>query len=108
MIGVIFMFASEMIEVRVRETEVLFRSGSQQGFAPIDGLQLSYSGVIKEFPDLENTDDWKLQTIDRFKEKIKNYATEKERIEYIIEDLGKHGYIPKYIQKGGHRAERIE
>jgi hypothetical protein len=108
MIGVIFMLGSEMIEVRVEGANALFRSGSQPGLSPIDGLHLDFNGVCKEFPDLVEAEDWRAQAIERFKDKLKCLKTETDRIEYIILDLGKHGYIPKYIQKGGHRVKRID
>ena len=107
MIGVIFMFGSEMIEVRVEDNSIMFRTGVSNGLVPIEGLQLSQAGVINEFPDLKDNVDWRHHAIKRFKEKVTSFETEKEKMDYIIEDLGKHGYIPKYIQKGGHRVKRI-
>jgi len=108
MIGVIFMFASDMIEVRVEGNNILFRSGGHLQWATIDGLQMNYEGVCKEFPDLEGMSNWKEQAVERFKDKIASYSKEGEKMEYIIEDLKKHGYIPKYMQKGGHRPQRIQ
>ena len=107
MIGVIFMFASEMVEVRVTGNNVMFRSGIMPMWATIEGLQLNYEGVCKEFPDLNGAPDWKSQAIGRFKDKIASFKTEDEKIGYISEDLKKHGYIPKYIQRGGHRPVKI-
>lgn len=107
MIGVIFMFASDMVEVRIDGNHVLFRSGMNPMWATIDGLQISYDGVCKEFPDLKEQINWKAQAIERFKDKIASFETDKEKVGYIIEDLKKYGYIPKYIQKGGHRTKRI-
>ena len=107
MIGVIFMFASDMVEVRVEGNHILFRSGMQPGFTTIEGLHLSYEGVCDEFPDLKGEPDWKAQAIERFKDKIASYDTDTEKMDYIMDDLKKYGYIPKYIQKGGHRPERI-
>lgn len=108
MIGVIFMFASDMVEVRVNGNHVLFRSGITPMWTTIEGLNLSYDGVCKEFPDLEGQINWKAQAIERFKDKVASYKTEDERMNYIIEDLKKYGYIPKYYQKGGHRRKRLE
>ena len=107
MLGVIFMFASEMVEVRLDGNHVLFRSGMQPTWATIEGLKLSYEGVCKEFPDLEGQVNWKAQAIERFRDKLASYELEADKMDYIIEDLKKYGYIPKYIQKGGHRPERI-
>lgn len=106
MIGVIFDFIGEIVEVRVNNTNVLFRSAKQLGgaFATIDGLKLDRKGVEKEHPDLKDRDDWKEETIKRFKQKIQNMKTEKERINYIIEDLKKYGYIPLKYQVHGFRV----
>ena len=108
MIGVIFMFASDMVEVRVEGNHVLFRSGMTPGWATIDGLQMSYDGVCKEFPDLKGDINWKAQAVERFKDKIYSYETEVEKMDYIVNDLKKHGYIPKYVQKGGRRVKRVK
>lgn len=85
MIGVIFDFIGEIVEVRVNNTNVLFRSAKQLGgaFATIDGLKLDRKGVEKEHPDLKDRDDWKEETIKRFKQKIQNMKTEKERINIL-------------------------
>ena len=96
-----------MVEIRVNSNNVLFRSGVQPIWTTIEGLYLSYDGVCKQFPDLEGQVNWKAQAIERFKDKIASYKTDEERIEYIIEDLKKYGYIPKHYQKGGHRIKRI-
>ena len=106
-IRVIFQFGSETIEVRIQETNVYFRTTQLVQFATIDGLKLDKSGVIKEFPDLKDKDDWKEQAIKRFKEKIKNMSSETERAKYVIEDLSKFGYKPLYIQKAGHRPIKL-
>jgi len=106
-IGVVFQFGSQIIEVRVEGVNCLFRTGQFGGaFAPIDGLQLDYRGVCREFPDLELREDWKQQAINRFKDKMKQLKTEEERINYVINDLKKFGYNPLYKQKNGFRMER--
>lgn len=107
MIGVIFQFGTEIIEVRVKDNNVFFRTSNSINFGDIDGIKLNKSGVIKEFPDLEDKEDWQKQARDRFKEKIRKMETEQEKIKYIIEDLSKWGYKPLYIQKQGHRPVRV-
>ena len=108
MIGVIFQFASESIEVRIDGSNILFRTTNTDGaFATIDNLKLDYAGVCKEHPDLKDKDNWKEEAIKRFKEKIKNMKTETEKKDYIIEDLSKFGYKPLYMQRQGFRPEKI-
>lgn len=108
MIGVLFEFAGDYAEVRVDGTNVLFRGNPKTGFGTIENLQLNRTGVIMEFPDLENDDDWRKEAIRRFKQKIKSYKTEMERINYIIEDLKKHGYIAVGIQRDGFRLVKLK
>lgn len=107
MIGVIFSYGNETVEVRVEDKSVYFRTSTYPGFVDISGLNLDKKGVIKEFPDLKENKEWKKIAIERFKEKIKNMKTEQERIKYIIEDLTKCGYIPLYLQKKGYRPVKL-
>lgn len=108
MIGVIFDFAGEIIEVRIDNTNCLFRTKQYGGaFSTIDGLKLDKKGVVKEFPDLKDKETWKKEAIERFKERIKNMKNEDERMDYVIKDLGKWGYIPLYKQKKGCRPVKI-
>jgi len=109
MIGAIFKYGIQLVEVRVIDKKVLFRTSQfNSSFADIKGIKLNQEGCIKEFPDLIDKEDWREQTIERFQEKINNLQSEKDRIEYIIEDLTKHGYEPKYIQKQGFRPIKIK
>lgn len=108
-IGMVFQFGNEFIEVKVENANCFFRTTAFDGvFVPIEGLKLSKSGTIKEFPDLKGNEDWKKEAIKRFKEKLKSYKTEIEQAEYIIEDLKKFGYVPKYIQRSGHRQKELK
>jgi len=106
-IGVIFQFGTEIVEVRIKDNNVFFRTSNSQTFGDIDGLKLDKVGVIKEFPDLKDKEDWQKQARDRFKEKIKTMKDEKEQMKYIIEDLRKYGYKPLYLQKSGYRPVKI-
>ena len=86
----------------------MFRKEQTGGlFAPIEAIKLDKQGVIKEFPDLKDNEDWKEIATKRFKEKLKKMKTEQERIDYVIEDLRKFGYKPLYLNKQGHRPKRI-
>jgi D-mannonate dehydratase len=108
MITILFGFGNEKILVKIEGTQVTFANtifGAQQ--TTIDGLQLSYEGVIKEFPDLKEDKEWKKKAIERFKEKISNFNTEQERANYIIEDLRKYGYVPERKQINGFRPQKI-
>jgi len=109
MIGAIFKFGNETIEVRVVDTQVLFRTSTFGGmFTDISGLKLDKKGAIEENPELKDNPNWKEETIKIFKEKIKKMESEKERIQYIISDLTKYGYKPMYLQKAGFRPIKIQ
>ena len=108
MIGVIFQFGNEFITVEVKGADLFFKTSEYNQPAPIHALQLSREGVIKEFPDLALAGDWKAQAIERLKMKIKDMASEIERINYVISDLKAFGYIPYAYQKQGHRVKRFK
>ena len=106
-IGIIFQLASETFEVRIDNGNVMFRtSGTNGAFGTIDNLQLNYTGVLKEHPDLKDSKEWRVEAIKRFKDKIKT-MTEIQAARYIISDLSKFGYTPLYSQKDGFRVTKI-
>lgn len=109
MIATIFQYGAEVVEVRINDTNCLFRTvNTNGGFAPIEGLKLDKTGCIKEHPDLKDDEQWREKSIERFKEKLKSYATEKDRMKYIISDLTNHGYKALYYQQSGHRPIKIK
>lgn len=109
MISVDFLFEQEIITVRVNGNNLLFGKQANKGyFATLDQLKFSYSGVIKEFPDLKDNKDWKDIALERLKEKIKNMKTEFEVTRYIINDLSKFGYKPLRMQRQGSRTKEIK
>lgn len=109
MIGIIFQFGTEIVEVRVERNTCLFRTSQFGGaFATIENLKLNRVGVIKEFPDLKENENWREEGIKRFKEKLSNMKTENERANYVIDDLKKFGYVPLYKQRQGFRPEKIK
>ena len=108
MIHIMFDFIGEKVLVEVNGDKVYF-SHQEYGNvkSEIDGLTLNKDGVIKEFPDLKNNDDWRKIAIQRFKDKIKQFKNEDMRSEYIINDLKKYGYKPLFLQKQGFRPIRL-
>ena len=108
MIYLYFDYFGEKILIEVNGNKVWF-SNSQYGNvkATIDHIQLNYSGVIKEFPDLRNNDNWKEIARQRFKDKIKSLNKENDIVNYLITDLKKFGYVPLMKQKRGFRTEVI-
>ena len=111
MITLVFQKQTQVIAIVIQGHSVMFgevRAGGTY-FAPIEGLKLSIAGILKEFPDLEGkpVEEIKREAIKRFKEKIKSFGSEKEIAEYIVDDLGKHGYVLKIVQKKGFRPIKV-
>ena len=107
MIGILFQFAGETIEVRIDGSNVFFRTSQFQQFGDIDGMRMDKAGVIKEFPDLKDNKDWQNIARQRFKDKMKQIDTEMGRARYIISDLTKFGYKPLFMQKKGFRPIKL-
>lgn len=109
MIGIIFSYFSEVVEVRIDGNNVLFRTSQYGGaFVPIEGLRLDKNGVFKEHPDLVDKENWREEAINRFKEHIKKLESETLAMKYIIDELGKVGYKPIAYQRQGHRPQKIK
>ncbi len=102
-----FKLGGEVIEVIVKGNELLFADTSGT-ITTIDGLKLNQAGVIKEFPDLKEDKDWRKKALDRFKNHIKNLEGENKKIEYVRDELEKHGYTPLIKQRAGHRPQKFK
>lgn len=107
MIGILFKFGADIIEVRIQSNNVFFRTSPLTGFIDIGGIKLNKVGVLKEFPDLKDNEDWQKIARERFKEKIKKMKTERERADYVINDLKKYGYVPMFEQRAGFRPKKL-
>jgi len=104
MIELLFSFGGETILVVIRGKDVKFGNTSYGAqLADISGLKLNYDGVVKEFPDLSNREDWQEEAALRFKDYIANLNSEEEVSRYIIEELKQHGFIPMKKKMKGHR-----
>jgi len=109
MIGLIFYYGTDIVYIRIDGHRVTFSNSAMGAVeSTIEGLKLSKSGVTKEFPDLKDREDWKEEAIRRFKEVIMVMHDEEAIAEYVIQDLKKYGYTPKWKQKSGFRKEKIK
>lgn len=86
----------------------MFRDTSSGVTTTIHGLRLNKAGAIKEHPDLKDDKEWKKKTIERLKQHMKKFKTENQKINYIKNELTKHGYTAKFKQRAGFRAERFQ
>ena len=102
-----FLYVNEYVEVIVRGNELLFNNPSTNTITTISGLRLNKAGVIKEFSDLEDDDEWKSKVIERLKEHLKKMKTEEQKLIYVKEELIKYGYKPLYKQRAGFRTHKL-
>lgn len=109
MITLILEYLGEKVMVKIDGRNIKFGNtafGNQ--LVPIDGLKLDYTGVCREFPDLELRKDWREEAIKRFKLKINTFDNEKDIAHYIYNDLKKYGYKPISKQINGFRIQKLE
>lgn len=97
-----------MIEVIIDGENIMFNDVATNTMTTIDGLKLSKQGVFQEFPDLKEDKDWKKKAIERFKDHVKGLQTMDDRIEYVKEELMKHGYEGLYKQRAGFRPRKFK
>lgn len=108
MIDIIFEFNGEIERVVVKGNIVMFGNNSfGSKMTTIDGLRLDYSGVIREFPDLELEDEWREIAIQRFKKHIKDMISEKDVALYVVDELRKFGHIPIKLMTAGCRWRKL-
>jgi len=109
MIAAMFEYGIETILVVVKGHEVTFGNttyGPQM--ASISGLKLDRAGVTREFPDLKEDEQWREKAMERFRAKVRELDSEEAIMDYVISDLRKYGYKPKYKQVAGHRKVAIK
>ena len=103
-----FKIGGEVIEVVIDENQLLFYDTSSQMTTSHEGLKFSKAGVLIEFPDLENNKDWKEEAIKRLKDHIKSIEREEDKLNYVKQELVKHGYTPMFKQRCGFRPRKFK
>jgi len=99
----VFRFGNQIQEIVVKGNDLFF---VQEGvITSIEGIKFSREGVLKEFPDLEEKEDWRKIAIERLKTHIKKMKTEMEAIEYVKSELEKQGYEAMFFQRAGWRPQ---
>jgi len=111
MIDVYLKKGTTPIAVRIDGKNLFFAQigGQIVKYAPIEGLKLSISGIIKEYPDLEGKPIGEMRriAIERFKAYVAGMKTEMERANYVITDLQKHFYTPILLKRAGFRPQML-
>jgi len=95
----IFELGGDMVIVRIEDKNVSFATSDTNfsQFVPIDNLNLSIQGILKEFPELRRLPDKEIrkEAVKRFKNHIQNLGGEDDIKKYIIAELEKEGYVLK-------------
>jgi hypothetical protein len=112
MVDLIFKRGTEVVGINVNNKHLTFAKmqGGFFAYAPIEGLELSAGGILKDNPDLKDLTpkEIKQKGTERFKQHIKSLPNEKAIIKYLKEDLEKHGYTLDIIKKKGFRPTKIK
>jgi hypothetical protein len=110
--NLLFRNGAEIVSIKISDAVITFAKlqGQFLRYTTIDGLKLSLSGILIEFPELEGkpADEIRIEAIKRFKAKCMELATDDAIEQYIVADLAKHGYEFLIRQKAGWRAEVIK
>ena len=108
MLKLTLQFGGDNSEIIIRGNELLFFDIGSGMLTTIEGLKLSKSGCIKEFPDLKDDEEWKRKSIQRLKENMNKFNTEMEKMNYVKEELTKQGYEALFYQRGGFRPQKFK
>lgn len=104
MINSILEFAGKVIEVKVENGNLSFKSDNLGGYYPIENIKLSKDGCIKEHPDLKDNPEWRTESIKRLKEHISKINDDNKIMDYVIFELCKIGYNFLSKQRSGFRT----
>lgn len=101
-----FQMGGEQTTIVIDGSNLMFTDESGT-ITTIEGLKLDYLGVLREFPELEGDKEWRKKTIELFKERYKLLKNEKDRLDYVREELTKFGWTPLFWQRWGWRPQRF-
>jgi hypothetical protein len=100
--------ASEVIHIIVDGNNLMILD-SNNTLTTLDGIKFSHSGVLKEFPDLKDNEDWRKIALERLKNHIRSFKTDMEKTIYIKDELVKFGgYEPLFYQQAGFRPQKFK
>lgn len=99
--------AGDVVEVVIKDTNLLFRTAGLGLITSVEGLRIDKSGVLKEFPDLEDNNEWRKIALERLKEKVKTIDGEMNRLYYVKDELTKFGWKPLFYQPAGFRQKKF-
>ncbi len=101
-----FSLGQDLVQVVVKGNELMFYDVSSGQMTVMEGLKLDMSGVIKEFPDLKDDEEWRKKAINRLKEHMKKISKEMDKLNYVKNELVAFGWNALYFQKCGWRPTK--
>jgi hypothetical protein len=104
----VFELGADQAEIVVDNNNLMFKDGGSNTITTLEGLQLSKSGVLKEFPDLTDNPEWKKISLERLKEHVKTLEGENNKMNYIKDELTKFGWKPLFKHRAGFRPEKFK
>jgi hypothetical protein len=100
--------AGEIIHVIITGDNVMFLD-SNNTITTLKGLKFSHVGVLKEFPDLKDNENWRAIALERLENHIKSLEGEMNKINYIADELNKYGgYEKLFYQSAGWRPQKFK
>lgn len=109
MIKITFEFGGSNQEVVIKGNELLFYDVGSGMVTPLAGLKFDKHFCKKQFPEIDYEDgEWKKEVVKRFKEHLKKFKTEMEKMNYVVSELKNQGYIPLFYQRGGFRPKKFK
>lgn len=109
MIKAKFKLGGDIVEVIIRNNELLFMDIGTGTIAPLTEktMRLSKAGVLKEHPDLKDEIEWRKIALERLKTHMNKMKTEMQKITYVKDELIKFGYDCLHYQKAGFRPKKF-
>lgn len=107
-----FDYGSERKVIRIMDKNVVFIDLQTNMMSPFEGLEIKdKASIVKEFPDLKDIEDkGKLKTAvaQKFRDKMEELKTERERANWLIKELKQMGGRGLFEQRNGFRNKRIK
>lgn len=108
MITATYQLGPQQISAKVEGNALLFFDAESGMITTLEGLRFSRAGVLKEFPDLKEEKEWRKVALERLKEHLKTFQTEKEKMNYVTRELVRFGgYLPLFWQQKGFRVKQF-
>jgi len=106
-----FEFGGEVVVIKLQGKNITFANSQTnlQQFVPIESINLSIEGILKEHPDLKGLPDgeMKQEAIVRLKKLVGNMKNENEIKDYLVKEFEGVGYIFNGFRREGFRMVKV-